>query len=142
MTELCATETPALSDKVKQMLQRVAVTVGASRLAGAVGAALSCWLTINLLDSRVTKLEALPKKVEELEKLGQRIPPLENMMMRHEQALERDFSRYEHMVITLSGKTDDQEKRLTRLETLVGETQALLAEIRADVKILLRGGQQ
>ncbi|MDE5879661.1 MAG: hypothetical protein K2G99_06540, partial [Desulfovibrio sp.] len=97
---------------------------------------------INLLDIRVTKLEALPKKVEELEKLGKLIPPLENLKTRHEQALERDFSRYEHMVITLSGKTDDQEKRLTRLETLVGETQALLAEIRADVKILLRGGQQ
>lgn len=129
-------------EKLKQMFQKLAVTVVASLIAGAAGAALSTWLTVHLLDSRVSALEVLPKKVEDLEKLGEKIPPLETMMVRHEKALERDFIRYEHIVGGLSSKTDDQEKRLTRLETLVGETQNLLAEIRADVKILLRGGQQ
>lgn len=134
---------PASSaEKLKQMVQKLALTVVASLIAGGAGAALSTWLTVHLLDSRVSALEALPEKVEKLEKLETRIPPLEAMMARHEQSLERDFARYEHLVLNLSGKTDDQEKRLTRLETLVGETQSLLAEIRADVKILLRGGQQ
>lgn len=133
---------PGATEKLKQMFQKMAVTVVASLIAGAVGAALSTWLTVHLLDSRVTALETLPDKVERLEKLETRIPPLEAMMNRHEQSLERDFARYEHIVLSLSGKTDDQEKRLTRLETLVGETQNLLSEIRADVKILLRGGQQ
>lgn len=144
MTELSADTSPAAwpAEKLKQMVQKLAVTVIASLIAGAVGAALSTWLSVHLLDSRVVALETLPKKVEDLEKLGEKIPPLETMMERHEKALERDFARYEHIVIGLSGKTDDQEKRLTRLETLVGETQNLLSEIRADVKILLRGGQQ
>lgn len=144
MTDL-STDAPlaaGASEKLKRMIQKLVVTVVASLIAGAVGAALSTWVSVHLLDSRVVALEALPKKVEDLEKLGEKIPPLETMMARHEKALERDFARYEHIVLTLSGKTDDQEKRLTRLETLVGETQTLLSEIRADVKILLRGGQQ
>lgn len=131
-----------MTETAKQVVLRFVMPVLGSIVAGAVAAALSCWLMVHLLDSRVSALEALPKKVEDLEKLGEKIPPLETMMQRHEKALERDFARHEQTVVALGVKTDDQEKRLTRLETLVGETQALLTEIRADVKILLRGGQQ
>ncbi len=75
-------------------------------------------------------------------KLVERTGQLEEQIKRHEKALDKDFARHEQTVADISHKTDDQEKRLTRLETLVNETQVLLTEIRADVKILLRGGQQ
>lgn len=90
------------------------------------------------LDVRVSMLETaviagdLPHKITEMR----------TQLDRHEKALDRDFARHDATVADISRKTDDQEKRLTRLETLVGETQALLSEIRSDVKILLRGGQQ
>ncbi len=77
-----------------------------------------------------------------VEKLDTRVSHLEVQIERHEKALDKDFARHEVSMTELSHKTDDQEKRLTRLETLVNETQVLLTEIRADVKILLRGGQQ
>lgn len=77
-----------------------------------------------------------------VEKLDTRVSHLEVQIKRHEKALDKDFARHEVSMTELSHKTDDQEKRLTRLETLVNETQVLLTEIRADVKILLRGGQQ
>ena len=75
-------------------------------------------------------------------KLVERTGQIESQIARHEKALDKDFARHEVSMTELSHKTDDQEKRLTRLETLVNETQVLLTEIRADVKILLRGGQQ
>lgn len=131
-----------MTETAKQVVLRFVMPVLGSIVGGAVAASLSCWLMVHLLDSRVTRLEKLPPRIENLEKLETRIPPLETMMQRHEKALERDFARHEQTVVALGIKTDDQEKRLTRLETLVGETQALLTEIRADVKILLRGGQQ
>lgn len=90
------------------------------------------------LDIRVATLETavitgdLPHKVVEMR----------TQLDRHEKALDRDFARHEATVADISHKTEDQEKRLTRLEALFTETQALLAEIRTDVKILLRGGQQ
>lgn len=131
-----------MSEATKQIFLRFVMPVLGSIVAGAVAAALSCWLMVHLLDSRVTRLEAIPPRIEKLEKLESRLQPLESQIERHEKALERDFARHEQTVLSLAVKTDDQEKRLTRLETLVGETQALLTEIRTDVKILLRGGQQ
>lgn len=77
-----------------------------------------------------------------VEKLDTRVTHLEFQIARHEKALDRDFARHEATVADISHKTDDQEKRLTRLEALFTETRALLSEIRTDVKILLRGGQQ
>lgn len=77
-----------------------------------------------------------------VEKLDTRVAHLEVQIERHEKALDRDFARHEATVADIAHKTDDQEKRLTRLEALFTETQAMLSEIRTDVKILLRGGQQ
>lgn len=71
-----------------------------------------------------------------------RVSHLEIQIERHEKALDRDFARHEQTVLEIAHRTDDQEKRLSRLEALVSQTQELLSEIRSDVKILLRGGQQ
>lgn len=73
------------------------------------------------------------------ERMEGRVASLETQIARHERALDRDFQRHEQTVLDLSHRTDDQEKRLTRLEALVHQTQDLLNEIRADVKALLRG---
>lgn len=90
------------------------------------------------LGIRVGQLEGMVVGQKLVERAGQ----MEAQIGRHEKALDRDFARHDATVADISRKTDDQEKRLTRLETLVGETQALLSEIRTDVKILLRWGQQ
>lgn len=76
------------------------------------------------------------------ERLSARVAHLEVQIEKHEKALDRDFARHEQTVAAISLKTDDHEKRLTRLEALFTENQAMLSEIRTDVKILLRGGQQ
>lgn len=76
------------------------------------------------------------------ERLDGRVTHLEVQIERHEKALDRDFARHEQTVLEIAHRTDDQERRLSRLEALVSQTQELLSEIRSDVKILLRGGQQ
>lgn len=75
-------------------------------------------------------------------KLDGRLAHVEQQIDKHEKALDRDFARHERTVLEISHRTDDQEKRITRLEAMMAQVQQLLNEIRADVKILLRGGQQ
>lgn len=125
-----------------ETIQRFLPPVVASIVVGLLSAGFSIYLMLHLMDARVSSLEKLPARVDNLEKLDGRIKPIEAQISRHEKALERDFARHERTVLEIAHKTEDQEKRLTRLETLVTETQALLSEIRADVKILLRGGSQ
>lgn len=127
-----------MTELMKQALQRFVLPCLVSLVVGATGALVTSVFAVKALDVRVTSLEAMPVEVRDMK---DRLQLLEPQIVRHEKALERDFLRHEQTMLSLSLKTDDQEKRLTRLETLVGETQALLAEIRADVKLLLRGGQ-
>ena len=75
------------------------------------------------------------------ERMEWRVSSLEVQIAKHERALDRDFQWHEQIVASISMKTDEQEKQLTRLEALVSQTQLLLGEIRADVKDLLRGGK-
>lgn len=74
-------------------------------------------------------------------RLEERVSHLESQMQRHEQALDRDFSRHEQAVSQLNRRTDDQERRLAKLEGVAEETRTSLAEIRADIKTLLRGAK-
>ena len=73
-------------------------------------------------------------------RLEERVAHLESQMLRHEKALDRDISRNESSVSDLARRSDSQDQRLAKLEALVQESQASLGEIRADIKILLRGG--
>ena len=68
-------------------------------------------------------------------RLEERVSHLESQIQRHEQALDRDFTRHDQAVSELVKRTDDQERRLAE------ETRASLAEIRVDIKTLLRGAQ-
>lgn len=124
---------------VKKFLIPIAGSIVASVAVGIGSAFLTTFIMVGQLDTRVRNLEDLPARLNHLEK---RIPPLEVQINRHEGALEKDFARHEQVVSHIATKTDDQEKRLTRLEAQFGEMQSLLTEIRSDVKILLRGGQQ
>ncbi len=85
---------------------------------------------------------ALYSGLQSLGSLDTRLAHVELQINRHEKALDKDFMRHEQTVAEISHKTDDQERRLTRLEALVSQTQEMLTEIRSDVKILLRGSQQ
>ena len=131
-----------MKDTLKEILLKLGLPILASIIVGIGSAIITGFTMTQLLENRVTNLEGLKPKIESLEKMETRITPLEIQIVKHEKALERDFARHEQRVFDLTHKTEDQEKRLTRLETLVNKTQRLLTEIRADVKILLRGGQQ
>ena len=124
-----------MNETLKQILFRFVLPVVAAVTVG-LGSAIFSSIKINeKLESRVAKIE---RTVDD-EKLLSRTITLETAIERHERALERDFARHEQMVLELGHKTEDQEKRLTRVEALVGEVQRLLSEISADVKQLLRG---
>lgn len=121
-------------DLVKNWLGKFSVQLAVGICVGIGASLLTASMTLNNLQTRVSTIEEKVIK----DKVPERIVKLETAINRHEQALERDFNRHEQMVFELAHKTDDQEKRLTRLETLVSETQRLLSEISADVKSLLR----
>lgn len=125
-----------MTDTQKQILMRFVLPVASAIVVGIGSAAVSTWGVVRGMDNRVTTLE---QNAESQQGLPGRIDKLETTIDRHEKALDRDFMRHEQVVAVLSNKTDDQERRLTRLEALVGETQALLAEIRMDIKTLLSG---
>lgn len=109
-----------MKDFWKDILGKFLLPVLASLLIGVGSSVVACLLVTERMEGRVVSLEA--------------------QIARHEKALDRDFLRHEQTVAELAHKTDDQEKRLTKLEALVSQTQALLSEIRTDVKMLLRGG--
>ena len=131
-------ENPSLParETIKKLALRFGITLAASMILGLGSAALTGWVMVQLLDSRVTILET---KVKEQSPLTGKVDKLETTIERHEKALDRDFLRHEQIVAGLSVKTEDQEKRLTRVEALVGEVQATLKEIQMDIKTLLRG---
>lgn len=76
------------------------------------------------------------------ERLEIRLSHVESQTQKYEAAMEKKIARHELETKSIVEKSGDHEKRLTRLEALVGETQKLLAEIREDVKQLLRGGRK
>lgn len=131
-------ENPALPPKetIRNLALRFGGTLLASMILGLGSAALTGWVMVQLLDNRVTILET---KVQAQSPLTGKVDKLETTIERHEKALDRDFLRHEQIVAGLTVKTEDQEKRLTRVEALVGEVQATLKEIQMDIKTLLRG---
>ena len=128
-----------MKEMFKDLFFKFILPILASMVFGLGSAALTGWVMVQQLNNRVSELEV---KVQEQATLSGKVNKLETTIERHEKELDRDFFRHEQTVASIMSKTEDQEKRLTRLETLVNETQRLLEEIRSDVKILLRGGQQ
>lgn len=128
----------AIREHAPRFVAPLLASIAASVLVGFGATFLTIWMMTERMDARVQILETKVIGGQLLERTGQ----IEAQINRHEKTLDRDFSRHEQNVAAISAKTDDHEKRLTRLETLCTETQAMLSEIRTDVKILLRGGQQ
>lgn len=124
---------------IKERIWRFIIPIAASIVSAVLVGGASTILTSQMYTAKLNERVSYLEKDVTQEKLLSRTIQLETQIERHEKALERDFARHEQTVFELAHKTDDQEKRLTRLETLVGETQRLLAEISADVKLLLRG---
>lgn len=71
----------------------------------------------------------------------ERFTHLEGRIQRHETNFAREVHRLEQAERELAVRTDDQERRLAKLEGVAEETRSSLAEIRADIKTLLRGAQ-
>ena len=128
-----------LMQMLKEFLSRFIAPLAVTCLAGAGGC---LYQTIKLTDVLETRVIALEEKVSKHDPLTTKIERLETTIERHEKALDRDFTRHEQIVASLTIKTEDQEKRLTRLETLVSETQRLLGEIRTDLKTLISGSRK
>lgn len=72
------------------------------------------------------------------EKIQGRVAHLEVQIEKHEERLDKDFAKHDATVTALMARTDDQERRITRTETMLEGVQSTLTEIRADVKQLLR----
>lgn len=123
-------------DSFRKLAMRIAISLVAPLLIGLGSAALTGWVMVQLLDNRVTVLET---KAQLQEPLPGKVDRLETTIDRHEKALDRDFLRHEQIVASLTIKTEDQEKRLTRVEAMMDEVQATLKEIQADIKTLIRG---
>lgn len=68
-------------------------------------------------------------------RLEERIASIKENFDRHDETRKHDYQR-------LTERVDIHEQRLTRLEAHYDAVQETLREISADVKILLRGGQQ
>lgn len=124
-----------MTDIVKSILIKFVLPILVPVFVGLGSAVITAYSMTKILDQRVTNIET---QIKDYRTLPSKIENMELIIERHEKALERDFLRHEQIVANISVKTDDQEKRLTRLETLVNETQSMLSEIRTDIKILLR----
>lgn len=68
-------------------------------------------------------------------RLEERLTGLKDSLDKH------DATRQEE-ILRLTARTENHEQRLTRLEAHFDTVQETLGEIRSDVKIILRGGQQ
>ena len=121
----------------REIALRFAMAIAAPLIISVIGSGLTIYAMVKTMDTRLTSLEG---RMQAQEPLGTKIAQLETTIDRHEKALDRDFLRHEQIVANLASKTDDQERRLTLLEAHFGETQALIVEIRADIKTLLSGG--
>ncbi len=120
----------------RELALKFGLSLIAPLIVGIGSAALTVWLTMHTLNMRVTSLE---DKIRITDPISTRLSQLETTIERHEKALDRDFMRHEQIVANLANKTEDQERRLTLLEAHFGETQALIVEIRSDIKTLLTG---
>lgn len=70
-------------------------------------------------------------------RLDERVSTLERDVARHEATIEKELRRMEGANIQNAQRTDDQERRLTHLETVLNGLRNDFSEVRADIKTLL-----
>ncbi len=75
-------------------------------------------------------------------RLEGRLAVLERDVARHETTIKEDMKRMEEASVQNSHRTDDQERRLTHLETVLSGLRDDFSEVRADIKSLLRASAQ
>lgn len=71
-------------------------------------------------------------------RLEERIMSLERDVARHESAIEKDMKRIEDVNAVAIQRTEDHERRLARLESTLGNLRDDVAEMKQDIKLLLR----
>lgn len=108
-----------MTELMKGVLLRFVLPVCACAITGVGSALVSTMILTEQIQNRVAYIEV---KIE-----------------KHEERLEKDFTKHDGVVSSLMSRSDDHERRLTRMETLMDGVNVTLSEIRADVKTLLRG---
>lgn len=71
-----------------------------------------------------------------------RLAVLERDVARHETTIKEDLKRVEGASAQNAQRTDDQERRLTHLETVLSGLRDDFSEVRADIKSLLKATAQ
>lgn len=67
-----------------------------------------------------------------------RLAALERDVARHETTIKEDLKRMEGASVQNAQRTDDQERRLTHLETVLSGLRDDFSEVRSDIKSLLK----
>lgn len=64
---------------------------------------------------------------------------IKNNVARHEGIIDKDMKRLESVDSLVTQRTEDHERRLARLESILDSIRNDIGEMKQDVKILLRG---
>lgn len=67
------------------------------------------------------------------------IKTIKSNVARHEGIIEKDMKRLESVDTIVTQRTEDHERRLSRLESTLDSIRHDIGEMKQDVKILLRG---
>lgn len=98
-------------------LKQVGFPLTVSVLVGIGSAAITGWTMMVRIDSRLAVLE--------------------RDVARHETTIKDDMKRMEGALAQNAQRTDDQERRLTHLETVLNGLRNDFSEVKADIKSLL-----
>lgn len=107
------------ASKIREVIMQIVAGV---IIAGMVGIGGGIWRGYDIL----TTLDIEVKTVKE-------------NVARHEGIIEKDMKRLESVDTIVTQRTEDHERRLARLESILDSIRNDIGEMKQDVKILLRG---
>ena len=91
-------------------------------ISGMVGIGVGIWRGYNILATMELEVKTIKQNVA-----------------RHEGIIEKDMKRLESVDSLVTQRTEDHERRLARLESILDSIRNDIGEMKQDVKILLRG---
>lgn len=105
--------------KVKEIVMQIIAGV---IIVGMVGIGGGIWRGYNILSTMEMEVKTIKQNVA-----------------RHEGIIEKDMKRLESVDNLVTQRTEDHERRLARLESILDSIRNDIGEMKQDVKILLRG---
>lgn len=107
------------ASKVRDVIMQVIAGV---IIAGMVGIGSGIWRGYDILTAMELEFKTIKQNVA-----------------RHESIIEKDMKRLESVDSLVTQRTEDHERRLARLESILDGIRNDIGEMKQDVKILLRG---